>query len=517
MMRNLTIGGRLTAGFAGILLLMAIITGMGLWRLQVAGELNDAIVNDALGKERLINTAYKSVEIGVWHTIAAAKNADRAQQNYYKELLISIINRNNELFKKINGLIADEAGQAALKDIAEKRKILLAANIAVFKEKDAGNEAAAATIVDEQLLPASNTFLAAMGNLVNMQNQRIEEMTSEAQALFQTTRTVMISLGIAAIGLGMTLATMITRSITRPLKKAVALANQVSEGHLDIYVDIHGNDETGQLMQALKGMNTNLSNIVKKVRNSTDTIATASTEIAQGNLDLSDRTEQQASSLEETASAMEELTATVKQNAHNALQADQMVGKAAQVAQESGELVAEVVATMRLINDSSRKIVDIITVIDGIAFQTNILALNAAVEAARAGEQGRGFAVVASEVRSLAQRSAGAAKEIKGLIEDSVSKVEAGSKLVERAGITMKEVVSSVRNVTTIVSEITSASVEQSDGIEQVNQAIILMDESTQKNAALVEEAAAATKAMQVDATILAEAVSVFRTGEDTR
>ncbi|WP_305778104.1 methyl-accepting chemotaxis protein [Herbaspirillum sp. VT-16-41] len=513
MMRNITIGGRLAAGFAGILLLMAVITGMGVWRLQVAGELNDAIVNDALRKERLVNVAYKSVEIGVGHTIAAAKNPDRLQQNYYKELLVAIIKRNNELFKQINDLITDEAGQAALKDIAEKRKILLAANTAVFKEKDAGNEAAATKIVDEQLLSASKTFLAAMGNLASMQNERIEKMTSEARALFQTTRMVMLSLGIAAIIVGMTLATLITRSITRPLKQAVSLANQVAVGHLDCHVDIHGNDEAGQLMQALKGMNTNLSNIVKKVRNSTHTIAAASTEIAQGNLDLSDRTEQQASSLEETASAMEELTATVKQNANNAVQADQMVGKAAKVAQESGELVAEVVTTMRLINDSSRKIVDIITVIDGIAFQTNILALNAAVEAARAGEQGRGFAVVASEVRSLAQRSAGAAKEIKALIEDSVSKVEVGSKLVERAGVTMDEVVSSVRNVTTIVSEITSASVEQSDGIEQVNQAIALMDESTQQNAALVEQAAAATKAMQVEARILAEAVSVFRVG----
>jgi len=264
-------------------------------------------------------------------------------------------------------------------------------------------------------------------------------------------------------------------------------------------------------MQALKDMNDNLVKVVAQVRMGTDTVATASTQIAAGNLDLSSRTEEQASSLEETASSMEELTSTVKQNAENARQANQLVVSTADVAAKGGAVVGQVVDTMASIKDSSRKIADIIGVIDGIAFQTNILALNAAVEAARAGEQGRGFAVVASEVRNLAQRSAGAAKEIKTLIEDSVGKVDAGSELVDEAGKTMDEIVTSVKRVTDIMSEIAAASQEQSAGIEQVNQAVTQMDEVTQQNAALVEEAAAAAESLQDQAAKLAEAVSVFK------
>ncbi|MBC7415460.1 MAG: methyl-accepting chemotaxis protein, partial [Herminiimonas sp.] len=274
---------------------------------------------------------------------------------------------------------------------------------------------------------------------------------------------------------------------------------------------VNSTDETGRLLQALKDMNANLQKIVAEVRSGTDTIATASSEIASGNLDLSSRTEQQASSLEETASSMEELTSTVKQNADNARQANGLAMTASEVARKGGSVVAEVVQTMGSINASSRKIIDIIAVIDGIAFQTNILALNAAVEAARAGEQGRGFAVVASEVRNLAQRSAAAAKEIKSLIGDSVEKVEIGTKLVDQAGATMGEIVDSVRRVTDIMGEITAASQEQTAGIEQINQAITEMDNVTQQNAALVEEAAAAAESLQDQAANLSQVVSVFK------
>ena len=302
------------------------------------------------------------------------------------------------------------------------------------------------------------------------------------------------------MAIGVVCAIFITRSITVPLAGALDVAQQVAAGELTCQVHIEGKDETSELLQALKHMNDSLAKTVGDVRASTDTITTASQEIASGNADLSARTEAQASSLEETASSMEELTSTVKQNADNARQANQLAVSASSVAVKGGTVVAQVVDTMGSIKESSRKIVDIIGVIDGIAFQTNILALNAAVEAARAGEQGRGFAVVASEVRNLAQRSAGAAKEIKALIGDSVDKVDAGTKLVDEAGQTMDLIVTSVKQVADIMGEITAARQEQSSGIEQVNQAITQMDEMTQQNAALVEEAAAAAESMQEQA-----------------
>jgi methyl-accepting chemotaxis protein len=320
---------------------------------------------------------------------------------------------------------------------------------------------------------------------------------------------VIIALAVIAAVAGMGL--VITRRLVKSLGDAVAIAQTIAGGDLTPRIEVASKDEIGQLMQALKDMNISLAKIVGEVRSGTDAMGTASSEIASGNLDLSSRTEQQASSLEETASAMEQLTSTVKQNADNARQATQMAVSASQTAIKGGSVVSEVIATMSSINDSSNRIVDIISVIDGIAFQTNILALNAAVEAARAGEQGRGFAVVASEVRSLAQRSAAAAKEIKTLITDSVEKVGQGSKLVGQAGATMEEVVNNVKRVTDIVSEISAASQEQSTGIEEVNRAITQMDEVTQQNAALVEEAAAASQSLQDQASKLSKVVSVFK------
>ncbi|MDE2389904.1 MAG: HAMP domain-containing protein, partial [Betaproteobacteria bacterium] len=284
--------------------------------------------------------------------------------------------------------------------------------------------------------------------------------------------------------LGIIAGFLLIRAITRPLDEAVTIANAVASGDLTSRIEVNSTNELGRLLQALKAMNDNLLDLVGKVRNSTDSISTASSEIASGNSDLSQRTEEQASSLEETASSMEELTSTVRQNADNARQANQLAIGASEVAKKGGAVVGQVVDTMKSINESSNKIVDIISVIDGIAFQTNILALNAAVEAARAGEQGRGFAVVATEVRTLAQRSAAAAKEIKELIGDSVVKVEDGTRLVDEAGSTMEEIVTAVKRVTDIMSEISAASQEQSSGIEQVNQAVTQMDEATQQNAA---------------------------------
>ncbi|MFZ6646949.1 methyl-accepting chemotaxis protein [Undibacterium sp. TJN25] len=332
-----------------------------------------------------------------------------------------------------------------------------------------------------------------------------------ANAVYAGARMWIFGLLLAAIVIGLGLAIWIARVISRPLSHAVKIAQTVASGDLTSNIEVRSRDETGQLTQALKDMNQSLVDIVGQVSSGTGAIASASSQIVAGNLDLSARTEQQASSLEETASSMEELTSTVKQNADNARQANQLAVSASEVAERGGAVVMQVVETMDSIDQSSKKIVDIISVIDGIAFQTNILALNAAVEAARAGEQGRGFAVVATEVRNLAQRSASAAKEIKSLIGDSVEKVEVGGKLVAQAGKTMDEIVASVKRVTDIMNEITSASQEQTAGIEQINQAVTEMDTVTQQNAALVEEVAAAAESMQGQANNLAKVVGVFK------
>ena len=316
---------------------------------------------------------------------------------------------------------------------------------------------------------------------------------------------------LAACGVGLIGSIWVSRSITLPLNEAVKIAQTVASGDLTSHVRVKSKDETGQLLQALKDMNDSLVGIVGEVRSGTETIATASNQIAKGNLDLSSRTEHQASALEETAASMEELTSTVRRNADNARQANILAVSASEVAVKGGSVVSQVVETMGSINGSSTKIVDIIGVIDGIAFQTNILALNAAVEAARAGEQGRGFAVVASEVRTLAQRSAAAAKEIKALIGDSVTKVDLGSKLVDQEGITMGEIVASIKMVTDIMVEIASASQEQTSGIDQINIAVIEMDNVTQQNAALVEQAAAATQSLQDQTANLSQVLGVFK------
>ena len=510
-MKNLNIGTRLGIAFAGLLLLMSVSTGIGIWRLQSMGSMTEHIVHDALAKERLVNLFYKSIELNIGRIVASAKNADPIEQKYYKDQIVSSISKITEYLKRIEELIQDEQGKALLNDISSLRKGVLDDTAAVLKEKEAGNADVAKTIVEEKLLPDSQRYLATIEKLSVMQSERIDMLSLEVGQQFQSARLLMLIFGSIALVGGIGVAYRITKSITDPLEKAVEVAQRVASGDLGANIKVHSGDETGLLMIALKDMNDKLMNIVGKVRNGTGTIATASSEIANGNHDLSARTEQQAGALEETAAAMEQLTSTVKQNAENARQANQLALSASDVAVKGGTVVGQVIDTMNSINDSSKKIVDIISVIDGIAFQTNILALNAAVEAARAGEQGRGFAVVASEVRSLAQRSAGAAKEIKELITDSVEKVDSGSKLVEDAGTTMDEVVASVRRVTDIVAEISAASAEQSTGIEEVNRAITLMDENTQQNAALVEQAAAAASSLQDQAGDLAQIVQAFK------
>ncbi|MQA18318.1 HAMP domain-containing protein [Rugamonas sp. FT103W] len=350
---------------------------------------------------------------------------------------------------------------------------------------------------------------------IGMRATSTEHASGTAAGIASFYTTLMIALGAAGGVMSLFTAWYITRGIVGPIRHAVRVARTVAGGDLSSNIEVRSRDEIGQLSAALKDMNTSLINIVSEVRGGTEAIGTASAEIAAGNMDLSERTERQAGSLEETASSMEELTSTVKQNAANANQANQLAVSASAVAGQGGAVVAQVVDTMASINASARKIVDIIAVIDGIAFQTNILALNAAVEAARAGEQGRGFAVVANEVRNLAQRSAAAAREIKGLIGDSVDQVDAGARLVDQAGVTMTEIVASVRRFTDIMSDIAAASQEQLSGIEHINGAIAEMDQTTQQNAALVEQASAAAATMRDQAAHLQAAVGVFKLSGD--
>jgi methyl-accepting chemotaxis protein len=390
----------------------------------------------------------------------------------------------------------------------------IVARILEKMQADQFNEAI--KIMEEQMGPLADSL--ENGLVLNREDNTNQANTVMKQNI-ETGKTILWSM-IICITIGFLLSLLasifIMRTITRPLQNAITVANKIADGHLENDVTNHSRDEFKDLLGALIRMDSQLTRIVKGIKNSSATIATASGEIAAGNLDLSGRTEAQASSLEQTASAMEQLTATVKQNSESAHEASKLASTASQIAINGGAVVEEVITTMSSINESSRKIVDIIAVIDGIAFQTNILALNAAVEAARAGEQGRGFAVVATEVRNLAQRSAAAAKEIKQLIDDSVQRVDIGSKLVANAGITMREVVTSVKSVSDIVSEISSASQEQASGIDQVNQAVAQMDEVTQQNAALVEQAAAAAQSLNEQAGNLEQSVRVFALRSET-
>ena len=516
---NLRIGTRMGLGFTAMLAFLVAIAVLGLFRMgQIQSRLTE--ITEVNGVEARLAVAMR---ITVYERSTAVRNVVLLTKVEDMQPEVDKIRQEEQKYTdaadKLSKMLASRAGTT------QEKKALLARTLAqervvtplINKASELGfanrNDEAVAFLMEE-VRPAQRKFMELLGELIALENKASEDAAREAAQAYDNARTVTIVVSVVAIALGAFIAWLTTRGITGPITRAVAIARTVASGDLSSRIDATGKDETGQLLHALKEMNDSLVTIVGNVRTGTDTIATATAQIAAGNMDLSSRTEQQASSLEETASSMEELTAAVKHNADNARQAEQLAVSASDVAARGGAVVSNVVDTMDAINVSARKIVDIIGVIDGIAFQTNILALNAAVEAARAGEEGRGFAVVASEVRSLAQRSAIAAREIKVLIDDSVDKVQAGSKLVSEAGATMDDVVSSVRRVTDIIGEITAASEEQSAGIAQVNQAITQMDQVTQQNAALVEEAAAAAGSLQDQAGILAQAVGVFRLGD---
>ncbi|MES2162734.1 MAG: methyl-accepting chemotaxis protein [Pseudomonadota bacterium] len=510
-MNNLKIGTRLGFGFSLILLMLTAMTIIGILRLSSASALTDHMINEKIRDERLIAEWGKIIEVNAARTTGAWMVADPADQKKLEAMMAESSGRATKIQDQIGASIEDEELKPLFKKVLDTRKTYTDIRKAVFVAKNAGDLEKGKSLYEGDMTQSRVLYLDALKKFSDKQAELLDRAAVEIQQQYTSGRTLLVLLGLAAIVMGVFAAWWITRTITHPINEAVKVAETVSSGDLTSDIQVSSSDETGQLMSALKTMNTSLVNIVGQVRNGTDLMAHASTEIAAGNHDLSSRTEQQASSLQETASSMEELTSTVRFNAENAREANKLAVTASEIASRGGAVVGEVVSTMGSINDSSRKIVDIISVIDSIAFQTNILALNAAVEAARAGEQGRGFAVVASEVRNLAQRSAAAAKDIKGLIDDSVRKVALGSDLVDKAGQTMSEIVVSISRVTQIMNQISHASEEQSIGIAQVNDAITQMDQVTQQNAALVEEAAAAAESMQEQSAKLADVVSVFK------
>jgi len=519
-MGRMNIGKRLTLGFAAIMLLSIVITAIGIWRLQAVSDVTRAMVEQSARKERLISSWYGSLRAGIVRTIAISRSADSTLKTYFIDEAKASTNNSTRLQKEIGELLSSDAEKSLFQNIGERRKVYLASHYRILELKSAGNLEEGNRLLDQEFVPLAKSYQDSMLKLLELEQRDIDRTTQQIDDIAAGSRRLLLILEGLSLVLGCFCAWYLTVGITRPIKAALGISRRVAAGDLTTQVgggDKKSNDEVGLLLSSLDDMNGSLRNIVSNVRQGTNTIAVASAEISVGNHDLSARTEQQAGALEETASAMEELISTVRRNADNADTASRLAAAASGIAVEGGDVVGRVVATMSAINGSSRKIVDIISVIDGIAFQTNILALNAAVEAARAGEQGRGFAVVASEVRSLAQRSATAAKEIKLLIDDSVRTVGDGGVLVEQAGATMDRVVGSVRKVAEIVGEISLASREQASGIEQVNRAISQMDEMTQQNAALVEQAAAAASSMQTQAASLAQLVSVFSLDQEAR
>ncbi|HJV82014.1 methyl-accepting chemotaxis protein [Noviherbaspirillum sp.] len=508
---NLKVGTRLAAGFGMVILLLIGVTGLGIARLSALDDSTNLIARNYYPRVSIANKVMEGVSLQATtlRNLLMIDDTDRLKAELAKSEAIrkDIGSHVDELEK----MLQTKKGREILGVLQAERAKYLAARADYLKLLGEGRHSEASLHLLNVVTPAQDSYFLQIKGLVDLGGKLMEKGREDAEAQYREGTTLMLGLAAVAILLAAGFSWWVARSITRPLHVAVQVAQTVASGDLTSTIEVKSSDETGRLMQALKDMNASLATVVSEVRTGTDTIATASSQIAAGNQDLSARTEEQASSLEETASSMEELTSTVRQNADNARQANQLAASASEVARKGGAVVAHVVDTMGSINTSSRKIVDIIGVIDGIAFQTNILALNAAVEAARAGEQGRGFAVVAAEVRSLAQRSAAAAKEIKALIDDSVENVDAGAKLVDEAGTTMREIVDSIQRVTDIMGEITAASQEQTAGIEQINQAITQMDQATQQNASLVEEAAAASEAMQDQAGKLAHVVSVFK------
>jgi len=471
----------------------------------------NAALTEVETKIRLASRWSSLTESTVARSLAAGISTDPAVAAAFKDTNANAISQISELQKQLGQMPQSDADRAQVAKIAELRKAALASSARMTGLREAGKVDDLRAEAMGPFSSAAGVYLQALRDFVSMQEQAAQVTRERLDAERQTTVTIAaVTVGLIVLSALLGTAALV-RSITSPVQQAITLADAIAEGDLSQRPEVLRKDEFGDLMRALAGMGDKLSQVLSQVRQASDSIHTASAEIASGNIDLSQRTEQTAGNLQQTAGAIVQLSGTVRQSADSAHTANQLAQSAATVAQRGGSVVAQVISTMDEINTSSKRIADIIGTIDGIAFQTNILALNAAVEAARAGEQGRGFAVVAGEVRSLAQRSAEAAREIKTLIGNSVERVESGSRLVQDAGNTMGEIVSSVQRVTDIIGEISAASTEQSQGIGQVNNAVGTLDQMTQQNAALVEESAAAAESLKDQAQRLAEVVARFR------
>ena len=509
---------RLGLGFGALILLSLVIALLGRVELGAADDDLQLLVNDRLPKLDLVVELRDNARRVATQGRSVVLYSDEADRKAAVNDIAQVRQRNGAVMKELEAKLTSAEGRRLLAELMARREAFNASIDKVVRLGLAGSAQAieeARTEFKQVTDAAEQAYLKALDGLVAYQKRLMLEAAQETTRTTKTAGWLMLVAAAVGAALGIGIAWSLTGSIVVPIRRAVAVAESVADGDLRQSIVVNRQDETGELLAALRRMNESLVTIVGGVRGNADSVATASGQIAQGNADLSQRTEEQASNLQQTAASMEQLTATVSHNTDTARQAAQMAGSAARVAGEAGSVMSQLVGTMDEITTASRKISDIIGTIDGIAFQTNILALNAAVEAARAGEQGRGFAVVAGEVRTLAQRSAEAAKEIKSLIGNSVDRVEAGNGLVAQAGQTVGEVVGQVKRVADLIEEISAASSEQSKGIGQIGDAVNQLDQVTQQNAALVEESAAAAESLQHQARALAQAVAVFRLGSE--